>query len=330
MSGGSARVHDRVRTGRPVVAGAGTARSEDPAGPGRTAVAGRRRRPDLLPYLLVSPLAVFILCLAIVPALSTLGQAFFRVNQLDPPTRFTGLGNFRTLAADPLVRAGIVNTAGYVVVGVALTTVLGILFAVTLQHRFRGRALLIAAMILPWALPGIVEGIIWAGIWDANSGLLNSVLSSTGLIEQYHVFLGPHRVLTIVLIELVQVWQITPLSALLVLAALQNIPAEVYESSQLDGCSSWGTFRRMTLPLARPGIAIAMVQALIATLNVFDQPYVLNGAAQTATSVTMQTYFVSFQNLDFGAGYALSLAITVVTLLASLVLVRVVYRSVEF
>jgi len=332
VSSGTARVRDRVALHRQVVAvtDGDTGPSGGAGGPPRAAARARRRRPDLLPYLLVAPLAVFILGLAIVPALSTLGQAFFRVNQLDPPTRFTGLGNFRTLAADPVIRASIANTALYVVVGVTLATVLGILFAVTLQHRFRGRAVLIAAMILPWALPGVVEGIVWAGIWDANSGLLNSVLSSTGLVDAYHVFLGPHRLLTIVLIELVQVWQITPLSALLVLAALQNIPGEIYESSQLDGCSSWGTFRRMTLPLARPGIAIAMVQALIATLNVFDQPYVLNGAAQTATSVTMQTYFVSFQNLDFGAGYALSLAITVVTLLASFVLVRVVYRSVEF
>ncbi len=329
MTSGIARVRERGPLHRTAPVGRAPGRRGDAGGSSRGSVP-QRRRPDLLPYLLVAPLAVFILGLAIVPALSTLGQAFFRVQQLDPPTRFTGLGNFRTLFADPVIRASVVNTALYVVVGVTLATVLGIVMAVTLQHRFRGRSLLIAAMILPWALPGVVEGIVWAGIWDANSGLLNSVLSSAGFLDSYQVFLGPHRLLTIVLIELVQVWQITPLSALLVLAALQNIPGEIYESSQLDGCSAWGTFRRMTLPLARPGIAVAMVQALIATLNVFDQPYVLNGAAQTATSVTMQTYFVSFQNLDFGAGYALSLAITVVTLLASFVMVRVVYRSVEF
>ena len=89
-------------------------------------------------------------------------------------------------------------------------------------------------------------------------------------------------------------------------------------------------FRRITLPLARPGIAIAMVQAVIATLNVFDQPYVLNGAAATGSSVTMQTYFISFQNLDFGQGYALSLLITLATLIVSLGVVRLVYRPVEF
>jgi multiple sugar transport system permease protein len=121
----------------------------------------------------------------------------------------------------------------------------------------------------------------------------------------------------------------TPLSTLLILAALQLIPEELYDAAKVDGCTSWSAFRRVTLPLARPGIAVAMVQAVIATLNIFDQPYVLNGAAATGSSLTMQTYFVSFQNLNFGEGYALSLVITVATLLASLVIVRTIYRKVE-
>jgi multiple sugar transport system permease protein len=295
--------------------------------------AGRKRpgrRVDLLPYALVAPLVLFIIGLALVPAAYTLGESFFRVQELDPPIRFNGLDNFRHLAMDPAVRGSIGNTVVYVVVGVTLSTVLGLVMALTLQHKFRGRPILIAAMILPWALPGVVEGIVWSGIWDANTGLLNSVLTSLHLIDHYHVFIGTNHLLTILLIEIVQVWQITPLSALLVLAALQNIPGELYEAASLDGCSAWDAFRRVTLPLVRPGVAVAMVQAVIATLNVFDQPFVLNGAAETGASLTMQTYFISFQNLDFGEGYALSLIITLVTLIASWVVVQLVYRPVEF
>lgn len=289
----------------------------------------RRRRFDALPYLLVAPLAIFIVGLALVPAAFTVIESFFRVDDLDPPTRFTGLGNFARLLADPTVRTTAVNTLGYVVIGVGLSTVLGIAMAITLQHKFVGRSVLIAILILPWALPGVVEGIVWSGIWDANTGLLNSVLTTLHLTDHYHVFLGQQRWLTIFLIEVVQVWQITPLSALLVLASLQNIPGDLYEAARLDGCSHWAAFRRVTLPLARPGIAVAMVQAVIATLNVFDQPFVLNGAARTAGSVMVQTYFISFQNLDFGEGYALSLLITLVTLVLSYGVVKLVYRPVE-
>jgi multiple sugar transport system permease protein len=314
--------------------------------PSRRPAAGRRltRRPPggrppesdrgyaakSLPYLLVTPLAVFIIGLALVPAAFTIIESFYRANPLDPPTRFDGLGNFRRLFANNAVLTSMGNTAGYVAVGVVLSTVLGIFFAVVLRRPFRGRGLLIAVLILPWALPGVVEGILWTGIYDPSSGLLNGVLSSLHLASHGSVLLGDNRWLTIILIELVQVWQITPLSALLVLAAMQLMPQELFQAAAIDGCGAWQSFWRITLPLARPGIAVAVVQALIATLNVFDQPYVLNGAATTGSSVTEQTYFISFQNLDFGGGYALSLLITLITMIVSLIVVRAVYRRVDY
>ena len=304
------------------------ARASDGRGPGRRPPA--KRRLDLLPYALVTPLALFIVGLAIVPAAFTVIAAFFRVQPLNPPVEFNGIANFQALFADDTITGSISNTALYVVTGVALSTVLGIVMAVTLQKPFLGRSVLIAIMILPWALPGVVEGIVWGSIWDSNSGLLNSALSSLHVIDHYLVFLGHNQFLTIIAIELVQVWQITPLSTLLVLAALQIIPTDLYEAAKLDGAGAWSTFARITLPLARPGITIAMVQAIIATLNVFDQPFVLNGSASTGASVTMQTYFVSFQNLDFGEGYALSLLVTAVTVVASLIVLKLVYRPVEF
>ncbi|MFG1625214.1 carbohydrate ABC transporter permease [Kribbella sp. NPDC049227] len=299
-----------------------------PAGPAGVAPV-RRSRVDLLPYLLVAPVMIFIACLALVPAVFTVVQSFFKVDALDPPTRFDGFGNFTRLWHAPAVIGSIGNTALYVMIGVTLSTLIGIGAAVVLQKPFRGRSLVIAILILPWAMPGVVEGILWTGIFDPNAGLINSVLSSLHLSDGNAVLLGQNRLLTIALIELVQVWQIAPLSVLLILAVLQLIPGELYEAAQIDGCTSWSAFRRITLPLARPGIAVTMVQAVIATLNVFDQPYVLNGAANTGASVTMQTYFISFQDLDFGQGYALSLLITIVTLLISLVVVRLVYRRVE-
>ncbi|NAZ75014.1 ABC transporter permease subunit [Kineococcus sp. T13] len=315
-----------------------TSTSQAPRTPGATGGAGTaagkatatgRRRLDLLPYLLVAPVALFIICLALVPAVFTVVQSFFRVSALDPPTRFDGLGNFTRLLRNDAVVSSLVNTGFYVLVGVTLSTLLGVAIAVVLQRPFRGRSLVIAVAILPWALPGVVEGILWSGIFDPSSGLINSLVASLHLGSGDTLLLGQHRLLTIALIELVQVWQITPLSALLILAALQLIPAELYEAAQIDGCSRWSAFWRITLPLARPGIAVAMVQAAIATLNVFDQPYVLNGAADTGASVMMQTYFISFQNLDFGQGYALSLLITLTTLVISFAVVRLVYRKVE-
>jgi multiple sugar transport system permease protein len=222
------------------------------------------------------------------------------------------------------------NTFYYIIIGVTLSTVLGIYFAVILQRRFTGRSILIAVLILPWALPGVVEGILWTGIWDANTGVLNSILKSLHLITHYQVFLGQNKLITILAIEVVQVWQITPLSTILVLAVLQNIPDDLYEAATIDGSDGRKAFRHITLPLIRPGIAIAVVQAIIATLNIFDQPYILNGAASTGNSLAMETYAVSFQNLNFGQGYALSLLITLFTLFVSVVVAKFIYKKVEY
>ena len=110
----------------------------------------------------------------------------------------------------------------------------------------------------------------------------------------YHVWLGLDRWLTIVLIEIVQVWQITPLSVLIILAALQSIPPDLYEAARVDGASAFRSFRRISLPLIRPAIAVAAVEALVLSLNIFDQVYILNGIAPLGSSVMLQTYVTTF------------------------------------
>ena len=292
-------------------------------------VPGRRpaRRGRLLPWLLVAPLVAFIALLSISPTAVTTVEAFFRVSPLDPPTRFTGLANFRALFANSAVTTSWVNTVLYAAVGVILSTVLGIAGAVTLKRRFRFRGIILALVILPWALPAVDEAVIWNWMYDPNYGVVNSVLHSLHLIGGYHVYLGLDRWLTVVLIEIVQVWQMSPLSFLIILAALQSIPPDLYEAAEVDGASAWRSFRAVTLPLIRPAIAVAAVQALVLSFNVFDQVYVMNGNAPLGSSLMLQTYQTTFQNLDFGGGYALSLLVTLATVLLSAGLIALIYRK---
>jgi multiple sugar transport system permease protein len=279
---------------------------------------------------MVAPLLVFIGALALYPTVLTAYGAFVHNDALEPPTHFTGLGNFQTVFNNPQVRQALVNTGIYVVFGVVMSVALGIFFAVLLQRRFRGRGIVLALMVLPWALPGVVEGVIWSWIYDPTFGVLNSTLKSAGVISNYQLWIGIHQIQSIFFISLVQVWQITPLAAILVLASLQAIPGELYEAASIDGATSWQSIRRITLPLVRPGVAIAVVEGLVMSLNIFDQVYVLNAGATTASSLMTQTYEITFQDLNFGQGYALSLLATVTTIVLSLLAVRVIYRKVEF
>jgi multiple sugar transport system permease protein len=287
------------------------------------------RRGRLLPYILLSPLVVFIGALSFVPTADTTVEAFFRVMPLDPPNRFTGLGNFRALFANPAIITSWVNTAVYVVVGVVLSVVLGTIIAVALKQRFRFRGVILALVILPWALPAVVEAVIWSWIYNPTFGVMNSALHSVHAIGGYHVWLGLDRWLTIVLIEIVQVWQITPLSAIVILAALQAIPLDLYEAARVDGASLVQSFRRISLPLIRPALAVCAVEALVLSLNIFDQVYILNGIAPLGSSAMLETYVTTFENLNFGGGYALSLLITLATAVLSMGLLALLYRRAE-
>jgi multiple sugar transport system permease protein len=288
-----------------------------------------RLRRQLLPYILVSPLLVFIVALSFVPTVDTTVEAFFRVMPLDPPTTFTGVGNFRALFDNPAVTTSWVNTAVYVAIGVVASVVLGTAIAVALRRRFRFRGVVLALVILPWALPSVVEAVIWSWIYNPTFGVLNSALHSVHAIGGYHVWLGLDRWLTIALIEIVQVWQITPLSALIIMAALQSIPPDLYEAARVDGAGALSSFRRISLPLIRPAVAVAAVEALVLSLNIFDQVYILNGIAPLGSSVMLQTYVTTFEDLNFGGGYALSLMVTAATALASMAMLALLYRRTE-
>ncbi len=283
-----------------------------------------------LAYVLLAPLALFIGVLTLYPTAVTTVEAFFRVDSLASNHAFVGLQNFKDAWNSPAVRESMVNTLVYMVVGTLLSTLLGLWFALLLRYRSRWRAVLLAIVILPWALPPVVEALFWARIYDPSFGSLNWLLRELHIISTNQVWIGSNRWLALTLTELVQVWQMTPLSVLLILASLQLIPNELYEAASVDGASPWYQFRYITLPLLRPGITVAMVAAITATLNIFDQPYILSGDATATASVGVQTYAVSFQNLNFGQGYALSLLVTIATAAASLVIMRLVYRRVEF
>jgi multiple sugar transport system permease protein len=283
----------------------------------------------MLPYILLSPLVVLIGALSFVPTADTTVEAFFRVMPLDPPNRFIGLGNFRALFANPAIITSWVNTAVYVVVGVVLSVVLGTAIAVALRRRFRLRGVILALVILPWALPAVVEAVVWSWIYNPTFGVMNSALHSAHVIGGYHVWLGLDRWLTILLIEIVQVWQITPLSALIILAALQSVPPDLYEAARVDGAGPVQSFRRISLPLIRPALAVCTVEALVLSLNIFDQVYILNGIAPLGSSVMLQTYATTFENLNFGGGYALSLLMTLATALLSVAALALLYRRAE-
>jgi len=279
--------------------------------------------------LLALPIALVMFLLVFFPVCVTLWDSLHRVDPMRIGTPFIGLQHYWDLLHDDNVRAAAANTSIYVVFTVVLETVFGVFVAVLLNSVKVGRKWLLGVVILPWALPPIVNALVWLWIYNPNYGVLNNFLLSTGLLNERHVWMND-RFIALILISLVHVWRMMPLTAVIVLAALQSIPQELYEAGELDGASAWGKFRTITFPLIAGALAIALTQSTLFAFNLFDEAWVLSGSSLDTRTVLIQVYMSAFQDMHFSYGMALSVIVMFVSLAISLFYVLRVYRETRF
>jgi multiple sugar transport system permease protein len=271
------------------------------------------REAQILGWLFVAPAVAVVGALILYPLVTGFKQSIRSGGFLfGEQPGYVGLRNYRDVIHDPTSQSAMRHTVEYVLVAVSLEILLGIAVAVTLHRVFRGRGFVLAVLILPWALPSVVSGVLWRRVFDPDNGMLNSVLLQLHVISQPHVWLASGRG-AIVYITLVHVWGVLPLISLIFLAGLQSIPEEVYSASAVDGAGPWRQFRYVTLPLLRPSIAIALTVGTLLAISIFDEIYVLNGTALNTRSILIQVYNTTFVTADFAHGTALAFLLAAVT-----------------
>lgn len=279
--------------------------------------------------MLALPVILIMGGLVLLPLISTLIDSFFRIEPMKPGTPFVGLKNYVTQLTDPNVQTAWVSTGVYVVLAVIIETVGGLAAALLLNRITKGRRWLLAAVILPWCLPPVVNAIIWVWIYNPSYGLLNGVLKTVGLIQENHVWFNDQTTGWL-LISIVHAWRMMPLTVIILLAALQSIPGELYEAAKIDGATVWQRLRQITLPLIAPGLAIALSQSTVFAINLFDEAWILNGSAADTRPIMVQTYITAFQNLKLSSGMALSILAMILSLAVSAFYVLRVYRETRF
>ena len=289
----------------------------------------RLTRDGRLGLALALPVILIMGGLVFAPLLASLFDSLFRVEPMKPGTPFVGLKNYVTLMTDRTVLAAWGTTGVYVVLAVVIETGGGLLAALLLHRITLGRRWLLAAVVLPWCLPPVVNAIIWGWIFNPSYGLMNGLLQAAGVTSGSHVWFND-RGTGLVLVALVHAWRMMPLTVIILLAALQSIPKELYEAARLDGATVWQGLRQITLPLIAPGLAIALSQSTVFAINLFDEAWILNGAATDTRSITIQTYIAAFQNLKLSLGMALSLLVMMASLAVSAIYVLRVYRETRF
>ncbi len=290
-----------------------------------------RRRIDRLGLLLVAPSALVIVVLVLFPSSRSVFGSLHRYDLTDPNHGLNGVQNYRSILTDSDFQQSLRNTAGYFVVVSVLVLVIGIVMALWLQS-LRGvvRAVALTVVVLPWAVPGTVSGVLWSFILNpTRTGLLNSVLKSLHLIGSYQAWLNK-PVAGVFVIAITVAWSATPLGVVILLAGLEGIPRELYEQSLIDGANRIKQFTSITLPLLRPAIAIVLLTGAVLSIGLFDQVYVLVGLDPSKVTIAGQIYVYAFRDFNFGFGYAASVIATLITAAISLVYLKLIYREEEY
>lgn len=222
---------------------------------------------------------------------------YFRVRVMD-----SGAVMYRGTLVDPAWWNAVWNTVRFSLVSVVCETVLGLLVALVLNAEFRGRGFVRAAILIPWAIPTIVSAKMWAWMLNDQYGILNDIMMRLHLIDQKIAWTASTDT-AMVAVLMVDIWKTTPFMALLCLAGLQMVPRDIYEAARIDGIHPIKVFFKVTLPLIRPAVAVAVIFRMLDALRIFDLVYVLtpNSAATKTMSVISRENMIDFNKFAYGS-----------------------------
>ncbi|MBO0778093.1 MAG: sugar ABC transporter permease [Ktedonobacteraceae bacterium] len=273
----------------------------------------------LAPYFLVLPTMLVILVIAVYPMLDSL-----RISLLDNPLinspSFVGLDNFVRVLGDPLFRTAMGTTAIFTLVSVFLEITLGLGVAVLINKAFVGRGVVRASILVPWAFPTVVSAQMWLLMYNDQIGIATSILQGLHLLAPGDTLLGSYWGVMIASF-ITDIWKTTPFAALLLLAGLQVIPAELYEAASVDGSTRWQQFWQITLPMLRNQLLITLLFRSLDAVRVFDLFYVFGGRKVPSMAVYANIKMFAGTPGDFAPGVAAAVVVFICGILISLILV---------
>lgn len=267
----------------------------------------RRRR---VAWGLVLPSLLLLALAAGWPLARTIWFSFTNA-MLDAPQEYqmVGVANYFArqdgvsigVLSDPLWWQAVGNTLWFTFTSVALELLLGMLLALLMNEKFRGQGLVRTAILIPWAIPTIVSAKMWGWMFHDQYGVVNDLLGKIGLPSHLAWIAEPSLSMWAVVIA--DVWKTTPFMALMLLAALQLIPGDLYEAAKVDGASPWQRFKRITLPLIMPALVVALIFRVMDSMRIFDLIYVLTSNSEATMSISgyAREQIVSYQDMGMGS-----------------------------
>lgn len=285
-----------------------------------------RKKKDLSPYILVLPAVLIILCVVFFPVLSAIFKSFQSYDLRKPSNiGFIGLKNYIKAFSDEFFLKGVCKTFLWVVFGVGFQFIFGFGLALLLNKKIKGKGVIRALSMVPWVTPGILTGLMWKWMYDANHGVINTVLMKLGVIAGKVPFLAqnstalPSAIVTII-------WQGIPFFALMLLAGLQSIPGELYEAASIDGASKFQRLRYITIPSLKNTILTTGLLRIIWVANSVDVIMSLTEGGPAYATQTLSVYIFGKAKV-LNLGFASAMAILMAIMLAS---VAIPYLKMSF
>jgi trehalose/maltose transport system permease protein len=286
-----------------------------------------QRRQTRIGWLLLVPALAVVAFVAIYPLGKTVYESFTNQEFLPGlvPTKWVGLDNYRTLWHDSVFRHSVWVTVKFTLITVSFEFVLGLIIALVVNSHFRGRGLMRAIMLVPWAIPTVVAAKIWQWMLDDVFGVVNDLLMKLHIISHPHAWISDPAT-SLASVCAVDIWKTTPFVALLLLAGLQVIPRDLYEAADVDGASPLQQFWRITLPLLKPAILVTLIFRTLDALRVFDVFYVFFGGRQDTQ--TMAIYAQSTIVGDGHVGYGAAISVAIFLIISLFVVIYVTFMRV--
>jgi multiple sugar transport system permease protein len=281
-------------------------------------------------WVLLAPMLIVMGLLTAWPLLRTIWLSFTDAALIGTggEINYVGIENYLYALTDPDFLASIMRTLYFTVVSVALEGIIGVLVALLLNQKFYGRSVLRVLVILPWALPTIVNAMMWRLNFNPDYGSINALLTQLGIIDGYRSWLGsPDSALNAVM--LADVWKNYPLVTLMTLAAMQSIPDDLFEAARLDGASAFRRFRAITFPAIVGPLSVALILRTIDAFKIFDIIYVMTrgGPVDSTKTLSFFVYQESFSYLRAGSGAAYAILMTLMCSILIALYMAMLYRQ---
>ncbi len=290
-----------------------------------------RQKDAQIAWLLVAPSLLVIAGVTLWPIITTLVLSFFIApTGINQARTFVAFGNYLEMLQNPAFWDTIKRTLYFTIVSVGLELILGLAIAQLVHSRPWGWKFLRFSLIIPWAVPTIVNGAMWRWIYSADFGALNGILLQLGLIKHYVPWLTLSSA-AMNLVILADLWHTVPFVALILQAALAALPEELNEAAAVDGANAFQRFWHIRLPLLRPAILVALIVRTVEAFRVFDIVYIITSGGPASKTITISylTYLYSFAYGKQGTGAALSFLISIFTIIMAIVYIRFLYRPEE-